>query len=357
MLGAEHALGLEALGKRLDRILLAPLGDLLLGPVDLGVGGGVAPVAIGEGLDQRRATILASDSQMLGDGLAHRQHVHAVGADAGNAEALGLLREVGDRGMALDRGPHAVEVVLEDEDDRQAPQGGEVHRLAEVAGVRGAVAEHADGDVVGSLVVGGERDAGGQRQVAADDAVATEEATLVVVDVHRAAAPARGAVDAAEELGHDVLGVGAARDRVTVGAVGADQVVARLHRRGRADDRRLLADREVKEAARFGPLILASGLFLEAADQRHRLEQLETDLGLGKRPLRTPGAVRARGLRRLLRLVSHPIRNIAHPRARGLSGILEPVVAPEDLVADDDRRDSANAPVAGLVGRRAQAVA
>ena len=128
--------------------------------------------------------------------------------------------------MALDRGAHPVEVVLEDEDDRQPPERRQVHRLAEVAGVRGAVAEHADGDVVGALVVGGEREPGGERQVAADDPVAAHEPALAVEDVHRAAAPARGPVDAAEELGHHVLGVGAAGDRVPVGAVGADQVVA-----------------------------------------------------------------------------------------------------------------------------------
>ena len=107
--------------------------------------------------------------------LAHREHVHAVGADAGDAHALGLLGEVGDRGVAVDGGAHPVEVVLEDEDHRQAPERCQVHRLAEVPGVRRAVAEHADGDVVGALVVGAQREPGRQREVAADDAVAAHE--------------------------------------------------------------------------------------------------------------------------------------------------------------------------------------
>ena len=124
------------------------------------------------------------------------------------------------------------------------------------------------------LVVGGEPQAGRQRQGAADDPVAAHEAALEVEDVHRAAAPARGAVDAAEELGHHVLRVGAAGDRVAVGAVGADQVVVVAHHRGGADDRRLLADRQVKEAAGLGLLVLAPGLLLEAADQHHLREQL-----------------------------------------------------------------------------------
>ena len=263
----------------------------------------MAAEAVGERLDQGRTALLAGDPQVLGDRLAHRQHVHAVGAHAGDAEALGLLREVGDRRVALDRGAHPVEVVLEDEDDRQAPERRQVHRLAEVAGVRGAVAEHADGDRVLAEVVGGEAEAGGERQVAADDPVAAHEPPLPVEDVHRAAAPARGPVDAPEELRHHVLGVGAAGDRVAVGAVGADQVVVRLHHRGRADDRRLLADRQVEEATGLRPLVLAPGLLLEAADQRHRLEQLDAGLGVGKRPL---GASRAVRLCRLHRFVSHP---------------------------------------------------
>ena len=138
------------------------------------------------------------------------------------------------------------------------------------------------------LVVGGEREAGGDRQVAADDPVAAHEAALAVEDVHRAAAAAAGPVDPAEELGHHALGVGAAGDRVAVGAVGADQVVLVAHHRGGADDRRLLADREVEEAARLGPLVLAPRLLLEAADQRHPREQLVTGGGVGQIGHRNP---------------------------------------------------------------------
>ena len=220
-----------------------PLLDLLALAVDLGVGGGVAAVAVGEGLDQGRPPLLAGEPDPLGDRLADRDHVHAVDPLARDPVALGLLGEVGLRRVALDRGAHPVEVVLDQEEDRQLPERRQVHRLAEVAGVGGAVAEHADGDRVFALVLGGEGEAGGDRQVAADDPVAAHEAALAVEDVHRAAAPAAGPVDAAEELGHHPLGFGAAGDRVAVGAVGADQVVLVAHHRGGADDRRLLADR------------------------------------------------------------------------------------------------------------------
>ena len=70
------------------------------------------------------------------------------------------------------------------------------------------------------------------------------------------------------------FGIGSACDRVAVGAVGADQVVVRPHHRGRADDRRLLTDRQVEEAAGLGALVLPPGLLLEAPDQDHQGEQL-----------------------------------------------------------------------------------
>jgi hypothetical protein len=92
--------------------------------------------------------------------------------------------------MPFERRAHPVEVVLDQEDDGQAPQRGEVHRLAEVAGVGGAVAEHADGDGVLALVVGGEPESRGQGQGPADDPVTAHEAPLEVEDVHRAAAAA-----------------------------------------------------------------------------------------------------------------------------------------------------------------------
>ena len=109
--------------------------------------------------------------------------------------------------------------------------------------------------------------------------------------MHRSAAAAAGAVDAAEQLGHDPVGVCATGDRVPVRAVGADQVVVLAQHRGRADDRRLLADRQVEEAAGLGMLVQAPGLLLEPTDQRHRLEQLAAGVGLRERVRRDARSV------------------------------------------------------------------
>ena len=161
---------------------------------------------------------------------------------AGHAEALGLARQVGDRRVAVERGAHAELVVDDQEDHRQLPERGEVHGLAEGALVGGAVAHHREDHVLGALVVGGQRHARGEREGAADDAVAAEEAPLAVEQVHRAAAAAGGAVLAAEQLGHHGVGVGAARERLAVLAIGRHQVVGLAQRLGAADDGGLLAD-------------------------------------------------------------------------------------------------------------------
>jgi hypothetical protein len=55
-------------------------------------------------------------------------------------------------------------------------------------------------------------------------------------------------------------------------AVGREQVVGVLHRAGGADDRRLLADRQMQEAADLGLGVHLAGALLEAADQQHRPE-------------------------------------------------------------------------------------
>ena len=92
--------------------------------------------------------------------------------------------------------------------------------------------------------------------------------------MHRAAAPARDPGRLAEQLRHDALGVGPAGQRVPVRAVGRDQVVGVAHRPHRADDRRLLADRQVQEAADLALGVHRARPLLEAADQQHRLEPL-----------------------------------------------------------------------------------
>ena len=206
---------------------------------------------------------------MVPDPVPDLEQAHAVDPFAVDPVAGRLPGKVGDGRVALQRGAHAVEVVLDQKENRQAPERGEIHRLAEVAGVRGTVTEHADRDAVFLPVLRGEGQPGGERQVAADDSVAAHEAALGVEDVHRTTPAATGACFLAEQLGHDLVCRGTPGQGVAVGAVGTDQVVVLAHHRGGAHDRRFLADRQVEETAGLCALVLTPGFLLEAPDQAH----------------------------------------------------------------------------------------
>ena len=125
----------------------------------------------------------------------------------------------------------------------------------------------------------GEGDAGGERDVPADDAVAAEHVVLGVEDVHRAAEPLRAAGDLAEELGQDRFGVHALRDGEAVVAVGGDDVVVGRERRASADGDRLLADVKVEESADFALRVGARALFFEAANEEHLAVAADEALG------------------------------------------------------------------------------
>ena len=246
------------------------LGDLLGRAVDLArVGHRVPAEAVRGRLEQRRPALLARAPQQAVGGLAHGQQVVAVHALAVHAVGRGALPLLGLRGGHLDRRAHAVAVVDDLEDDRQVPDGGQVERLVEGADVGRALAELAEHRVRLALVVERERDADGDRQLAADDAPAAQEVALDVEQVHRAAVAARDAGRLAEQLGHDAVRLGADGQRRAVVAVAREHVVAGLHRVDGADVGRLLADREMAVAAdaRAGVLLLRP--LLEAADQQH----------------------------------------------------------------------------------------
>ena len=101
-----------------------------------------------------------------------------------------------------------------------------------------------------------------------------------------------------------LLGSAPRDERVAVRAVGGDQVVLVAHRADGADDRRLLADREVQEAADLRLRVHLARALLEAADEHHRLEPLARGVALGQLALRGP-------LPLLLRHVGHGLRTLA----------------------------------------------
>src|SRR3546814_19552793 len=92
----------------------------------------------------------------------------------------------------------AVLVVLDDVDDRQLPQCRHVEALVDLALVDRAVAEIGQRHPVGVAAPVGEGEAGADRHLRADDAVADETVLLSAEPVHRAAPALRVSADATE---------------------------------------------------------------------------------------------------------------------------------------------------------------
>src|SRR5690606_5787029 len=183
----------EAIEDDADRILLLPLLELLVGAVLTGIAHGVPTEAVGLDLDERGAAALARALDGRPEPLAHHVHVVALEAIAGHAVAGRLHAEIGERARARHRGAHRVLVVLADEHGRELPEPREAHRLVEAADVRRALSEEAERGVIRPEVFVAEGRPRRERDVAADDAPAPEEAVLHVEEVHRAAHPPRAA--------------------------------------------------------------------------------------------------------------------------------------------------------------------
>ncbi len=243
----------------------------------------MAAEAVGAGLDQRRRLVRASALDGAADDVANGQHIHAVDRLGRNAVDLAELPDLGLGQRPLERGPHGVSVVLADPDHRQLPERGEVHRLVELALGDRAVAEVAHADLIATLVVDGEPDAGGQGKMGADDGVAAEEVHTLVEQMHRAALTLAQAVAAAEQLGHGPAWVAALGQAVTVLAIGRDRIViTSQHRRG-AGGNGFLTDGEVEESTDLAQGVRFGRFLLEAADQHHVGEQAAGQLGIDGR--------------------------------------------------------------------------
>ena len=98
------------------------------------------------------------------------------------------------------------------------------------------------------LVLRAPGSAAGDRQMRADDGVGAHHAVLDGGQVHRAALAAHQAVVAPHQFAEHLLDRHAARQRVGMAAIGAEDEVARLHGGGEAGGDRLLPEREVARA-------------------------------------------------------------------------------------------------------------
>src|SRR5206468_97684 len=107
--------------------------------------------------------------------LAHGENILTVHCLTVHAIAFGADEDVLVGSGARDRGTHAVAIVLDDEDDRQIPEGSEIQRFVKCADVDRRLTEEADTQLVSTAILDGEADSGGDWNVTADNSVSTEE--------------------------------------------------------------------------------------------------------------------------------------------------------------------------------------
>ena len=262
-----------------DRVVFGPhLLDLVLGAILGRVRHGMAAIAVGLHLDQHRPLAGAA----VGDRLLRRGidllDIHAVDLDAGDAEGLAPLVEFGAGLGPFDRGAHGVLVVLDHEHGGQLPQARHVEGFVDLALVGRTLTEEDHRDVVALAVLVGKGDAGAERDLGADDAVAAVEALLQVEDVHRSALALGDAAGATGQLGHDGLGRHAADQRVAVAAVAGDDRILGPDGVIDADNDGFLADVEMAEPSDQAHAIHLADLLFEAADQQHLAVEIQEEL-------------------------------------------------------------------------------
>lgn len=137
------------------------------------VGDGMSMVTIGGHLHHERTLAVETKLAQVFGRLAHRQHVHAVHPDAGHVVAASVVFGRGRSSVAARA--HAVAIVLGDEDHRQRPQLRHVVGLEHLTLVGGAIAAQGQGDLIGARILLAEGDARAERNLSADNAVATVE--------------------------------------------------------------------------------------------------------------------------------------------------------------------------------------
>ena len=230
--------------------------------------------AVGAQLEKEGSAAFAHGRRRAPAGVLDRAHVHAVDGPGRHLVARRLQAQVGLRLGARQRRAHRVQVVLAAEQHGQLPECRQVHALVELAFGDGAFAEEACRHAPASLELVRERETHGEREAAAHDRVAPEEAAAGVEDVHRAAAAAAAALELAVHLGEEAPGGDAASEGVAVLPIGGDDRIVRLERLEGAHGDGLLADVQMQEAADLPRAVELRTLLLEAPDAQHLAQQL-----------------------------------------------------------------------------------
>ena len=116
---------------------------------------------VGEALDEGRTVSVATALEGRGDGGEHGGDIIAVDAQARHSVAGGAIGEHRRVRLLPQGSGDRVLVVLQHEDRRGLPHGGEVEGLVGVAFAAGAIAEEGESRGILALELRGHRESGG----------------------------------------------------------------------------------------------------------------------------------------------------------------------------------------------------
>jgi hypothetical protein len=222
-------------------------------------------------LDERRSAAGARVRRRLRDGVAHGEHVHAI-------DQAGAYFMRGSPSMQLpagwltgfERRLHGIEVVLAEEQNRDVFQSREVQALRGHALFSRGVSEKRDDHTIFAFHPRRERRADGDRDGAADDGRRAGDAGGLVDEVHRAAARADAAVDAAMHLAEHRLEIAPLGEIRPMRAMAGVDEIGRAQRRATANRRRLLPDDQVDRRLHLIFVIAPLDGLFDPADSQHR---------------------------------------------------------------------------------------
>ena len=193
----------EFVGEAIEWIAVPPGFLLFLRPISKSAAGERAVLveeAIDLGFDDRRTIARPHVFSGRLHGQVDGKWIHAVDAPGRNPESGTSARQPGLTGCLADCRRDGIQVIFDEEAQREFPCGCEVHGLEHRADVDSSVAEIADRDVVGSGRALCPGIAGAERNAAADDRVRAECTGLVPLQMHRAPAAVAVAGSEAEDF-------------------------------------------------------------------------------------------------------------------------------------------------------------
>src|SRR6202049_3001186 len=138
-----------------DRIGLHVLLEFVLGAIGATrrIRHRVAPAPVGSDFKSPRPLRLSGSLYRARHRLANREDILTIHRLAIHSVALGADEHILIGGRARDHGPHSVTIVLDDEDDREFPQRGQIHGLVKRPDVYGGLSEEADADLIAAAIL------------------------------------------------------------------------------------------------------------------------------------------------------------------------------------------------------------